>query len=264
MSDPVLLSFEDGVATITLNRPDNRNALSSEMSAAIVDAVDEVEATEGVRCLVVTGDEGTFCAGGDVNAMVELLNGSTELHEAVADIQHKTSRAIQRIAEFHLPTIAKVDGVAFGAGANLAIAPDITLASERARISFGFRQVGLAVDTGTSHLLPRQVGISKAKELVLTGELLDAGAAEDLGLFNHVFETEAFDERASSFVEPIATGPTVALRTSKQLIEQGFDTSLKDAIHNEAAAQASVFASRDHEEGATAFMEGREPEFEGR
>lgn len=263
MTDAVLLDVEDGVATLTLNRPDNRNALSSEMSGAIVDAVDEVESDESVRCLVVTGKEGTFCAGGDVNAMVELMSGAAELHEAVERIQHETSRAIQRIAEFHLPTIAKVDGVAYGAGANLAIASDIVLASPEARISFGFRQVGLAIDTGTSYLLPREVGLSKAKELVFTGELLDAHQAEDLGLFNRVFE-ENFEDEVDDFVEQIATGPTVALRTSKQAINQGFETSLKDALDNEAAAQAAVFASQDHEEGATAFMEGRSPDFEGR
>jgi len=263
MSEPVRIDIEDGVATITLNRPENRNALTAEMSGAIVDAVDEAEAADDVRCLVVTGAEGSFCAGGDVDAMTERLEESVPLHEAVERIQLRTSKAIERIAAFHLPTIAKVDGVAYGAGANLAIAPDITLASGDAHISFGFRQVGLAVDTGTSYLLPRQVGTSKAKELVLTGELLDAEAAEELGLFNRVFEAD-FDQQAAEFLEPIATGPTVALRTSKRLIEQGFDTSLSDAIANEAAAQASVLDSRDHEEGATAFLEGREPEFEGR
>lgn len=263
MSDAVQLDIEEGVATITLNRPDNRNALSAEMSSAIVDAVDEIEGSDETRCLVITGKEGTFCAGGDVNAMVELMSGAAELHESVERIQHETSRAIQRVAEFHLPTIAKVDGIAYGAGANLAIAADITLASADAKISFGFRQVGLAIDTGTSYLLPRQVGVSKAKELVITGEMLDAGEAADLGLFNHVFEEE-FDRQVEEFVEPIATGPTVALRTSKKLIEQGFSTSLKDALDNEAAAQAAVFNTDDHVEGANAFMEGRAPEFEGK
>ncbi len=263
MSDPVLLDVEDGVATLTLNRPDDRNALSAELSAAVVDAVDEVEDDDEARCLVIEGAEGTFCAGGDVNAMVELMGGAAELHEAVERIQHETHRVIRRVAEFHLPTVAKVDGVAYGAGANLAIAADITLASADARLSFGFRQVGLGIDSGTSYLLPRQVGVSRAKELVFTGEMLDAEAAADLGLFNHVYE-EDFDERAAEFIEPIATGPTVALRHSKKLIEQGMDVSLKDALDNEAAAQAAVFATDDHEEGATAFMEGREPEFEGR
>jgi len=263
MTEPVILEVDDGVATLTLNRPEDRNALSAEMSGAIVDAVDEVEADDDARCLVIQGTEGTFCAGGDINAMIELMSGVAELHEAVERIQHETHRAIQRVAEFHLPTIAKVDGVAYGAGANLAIAADITLASADARLSFGFRQVGLGIDSGTSYLLPRQVGVSRAKELVFTGEMLDAEEAADLGLFNHVYEEE-FDERADAFIEPIAAGPTVALRHSKKLIEQGMDASLTDALDNEAAAQAAVFATEDHEEGATAFMEGREPEFEGR
>jgi 2-(1,2-epoxy-1,2-dihydrophenyl)acetyl-CoA isomerase len=263
MSDAIRLDIDDGVATLTLNRPDNRNALSAEMSSAIVDAVEEVEAHDDARCLVVEGKEGTFCAGGDVNAMVELMSGAAELHEAVERIQHETHRAVQRVAEFHLPTIAKVDGVAYGAGANLAIAADITLASDDAKLSFGFRQVGLAIDSGTSYLLPRQVGVSKAKELVFTGEMLDADEAAELGLFNHVYE-EDFEEQAAAFVEPIADGPTVALRHSKKLIEQGMNASLQDALDNEAASQAAVFATEDHEEGANAFMEGRPPEFQGR
>jgi enoyl-CoA hydratase/carnithine racemase len=263
MSDQVRLDIENGVATVTLNRPENRNALNPAMSKAIAEAIEEAEAADGVRCLVVTGTEGTFCAGGDVEAMVEQIEGPEPLHETVEEIQLETSRAIEALAAFHLPTIAKVDGIAYGAGANLAIAADVALASTDAKISFGFRQVGLAVDTGTSYLLPRQVGTSRAKELVLTGELLDAEDAAELGLFNRVFE-EDFEEQVAAFVEPIANGPTVALRTSKGLIEQGFDTTLPDAIANEAAAQASVLASRDHEEGARAFLEGRAPDFEGR
>ena len=263
MTEPVLLDVEDGIATLTLNRPDDRNALSAEMSGAIVDAVRELEDRDDVRCLVVTGREGTFCAGGDVNAMVRLMSGQAELHEAVDRIQRETSMAVRAVAEFPLPTVAKVDGVAYGAGANLAIAADVTLASDEARISFGFRQVGLAIDTGTSYLLPREVGVSKAKELVFTGELLEADEAAELGLFNHVY-AEEFDAEADAFVDRIATGPTVALRTSKKLIEQGMNQSLRDAQDNEAAAQAAVFETHDHEEGATAFMEGRDPEFEGR
>ncbi|MFO7925501.1 MAG: enoyl-CoA hydratase/isomerase family protein [Halobacteriota archaeon] len=263
MADPVRLDIENGVATITLNRPENRNALNASMATAIVDAVDEAETTDEVRCLVLTGAEGTFCAGGDIKSMTERQAEGADLNDAVDRVRLVLSRAIQRIAEFHLPTIAKIDGVAYGAGGNLAIAPDVTIASADSKISFGFRQVGLAIDTGTSYLLPRQVGTSKAKELVFTGELLDADAAEELGLFNKVFEDD-FEEHAAEYIGHIASGPTVALKTSKQLIEQSFSTSLKDALDNEAIAQAAVFDSHDHAEGATAFLEGREPEFEGR
>lgn len=262
MSDePVLLDVEDGIATLTLNRPDSRNALTREMSHALIDAVNDLEARDDVRCLVVTGREGTFCAGGDINAMVERLAGEVPLHEAVRDIQQVTSRAIRRIYEFHRPTVAKVDGVAFGAGGNLAVACDCVVASERARISFGFRQVGLAVDSGTSYLLPRIVGENVAKELVYTGELVDAERAHDLGLFNHVYDE--FESEADAFIESIASGPSVALETSKRLIEQGLSSDLKQAQDDEAAAQAAVFETHDHREGANAFMESREPEFEG-
>ena len=262
MSDePVIVDVTEGVATLTLNRPESRNALTRETSRAIIDAIDGLESRDDVRCLVVTGREGTFCAGGDIDAMLGRLDGDVPLHDAVRDIQQVTSRAIRRVYGFHRPTVAKVDGVAFGAGGNLAIACDCVLASERARISFGFRQVGLAVDSGTSYLLPRIVGENVAKELVYTGELVEPERAKELGLVNHVYE--AFDEEADAFVEAIASGPSVALETSKRLIEQGFSSDLKQAQDDEAAAQAAVFATADHDEGASAFMESREPAFRG-
>ena len=170
---------------------------------------------------------------------------------------------VKEIAAETDATVAKVDGVAYGAGANLAIAADVPVASTDASISFGFRQVGLAVDSGTSYLLPRIVGENKAKELVFTGEMLSAEEAGDEGIFNHVYDADAFDEQADDLVETIATGPTIALRTSKQAISQGLNMSLKEALDNEAALQAQVFATADHEEGATAFMEGRAPDFQG-
>lgn len=262
--DPVLLDVEDGVATLTLNRPDNRNALTREMGSAIVDALDELEGNDEGRCLVLTGAEGSFCAGGDINAMRERLSGDVSLHEAVRGIQYQTSKTLERVHDFYLPTVAKIDGVAFGAGANLAMACDVQLMSEESRISFGFRQVGLAVDTGTSYFLPRAVGENSAKELVFTGELVEPERAEDLGLVNHVFPAESFEADVDEFVEGIATGPTVALRASKQALLGGLDRSIGDAMAFEAAAQAAVFESEDHAEGATAFLEKRAPEFQGR
>lgn len=262
--DAVLLDVEDGVATLTLNRPDQRNALGFEVSTGIIDAVDELEDDPDVRALVVTGAGGSFCAGGDVNAMVQRMAGEVPLHEAVRHVQQETSRAIRRVREFHRPTVAKVDGVAFGAGANLAIACDCQLASEDAKISFGFRQVGLAVDSGTSYLLPRLVGENTAKELVFTGELVDADDAAELGIFNHVYDADEFAAEAEAFVEEIASGPSVALTASKQVLNQGLEVSFSQAVDNEATAQAAVFETEDHREGAEAFMEGREPEFEGK
>jgi enoyl-CoA hydratase/carnithine racemase len=261
--DLVRLDIDEGVATITLNRPESRNALAREVSAGIIDAIEEIEGSDA-RCVVLKGSGGAFCAGGDINAMTERLEGDLSLADAERLIVQTTSRAIARVAGCYLPTIAKVDGPAFGAGANLAIACDIGVASDSATISFGFRQVGLAVDSGTSYLLPRLVGLNTAKELVFTGELLDAERAAELGIFNHVFPDEDFNECAAELVKRIATGPTVALRASKRLLDQGPESSLDEAITNEAAGQTAAFETRDHREGVRAFQERRDPEFEGR
>jgi enoyl-CoA hydratase/carnithine racemase len=266
--EAVDFSIENGIATITLDRPESRNALSEAVVSGIVAALSDIEAApvgeaDSPRCVVIEGSGGAFCAGGDINAMTERAETNVPLPEAERRVAHGTSAAIARVAECPVPTVAKIDGPAFGAGANLAIACDVLLASPDARIGFGFRQVGLTVDTGTSYLLPRLVGLNTAKELVLTGELLDADRASDLGLFNHVYPNE-FDERADALIDDIATGPTVALRKSKRLLNSGLETTLDQAIANEAAAQTAVFETHDHEEGVRAFGDRRDPEFEGR
>ncbi|NEU57765.1 enoyl-CoA hydratase/isomerase family protein [Halorussus sp. MSC15.2] len=264
MSDsPTKLTLEDGVATITLNRPDRRNALSEEISAGIRDALADI-ADADARCVVVEGAGGAFSAGGDIDAMRERFESDESIDEQVRRLERTTSETVARLATFPLPTIAKIDGAAFGAGANLAIACDVQLASDDATVGFGFRQVGLSIDAGTSYLLPRLVGENVAKELVFTGELLDAERALDLGLVNHVYPSEEFEERADAFVERVATGPTVALRHAKRLLGEGLDKSIDRAMSDEATAQGIVFGTDDHEEGVRAFLEDREPEFEGR
>lgn len=259
--DAVLLDIEDGTATITLNEPDARNALSEEVSAGVIGAVATIEESDA-RAVVLRGNGDAFCAGGDITAMMELMSDDAQLYEAVRRIHQQTSRAVQRVYECHLPTVALLDGIAFGAGANLAIACDIQLGSSDAAISFGFRNVGLAVDTGTSYLLPRVVGLNTAKELVFTGEIVDADRAKQLGLINHVYH-ENFEEQATEFIERIAQGPTVALETSKRALNQGLEQSLDQAMTREAAHQAAVFETNDHREGASAFMERRDPNFTG-
>lgn len=263
--DAVLVDAEDGVVTLTLDRPGTRNALTREVSTGLMEAIDELEGPGGpdARAVVVEGAEGSFCAGGDVDAMMEMQSGSVSLEDAVETIRRETGRAIRRVAEFGLPTVAKIDGAAFGAGGTLALACDVQVMSEDATISFGFRNVGLAVDAGTSYLLPRVVGTNVAKELVFTGERVEADRAQDLGLVNRVFPADEFDERTGEFVDRLASGPTVALRESAQLVDQGLESSLGQAIDNEAAAQAAVFETGDHTEGVEAFMEGRRPEFRG-
>lgn len=260
--DAVLVDIEDATATLTLNRPDTRNALTGEISREIVEAIERVEDSDA-RCVVLEGAGESFSAGGDVTAMLEGLHGDITPQAKIAAIEG-TAAGIRAVYECDLPVVGKVDGPAFGAGANLAIACDVPVASEDATVSFGFRQVGLAVDAGTSYLLPRIVGENKAQELVLTGEVLDAEAAADLGIVAQVHPAGEFEAAVAELTDRIATGPTVALATSKRLLRQGLDSTFEQAIENEAAAQVPVFETHDHEEGATAFLEGREPEFEGR
>ncbi|PSQ16836.1 enoyl-CoA hydratase [Halobacteriales archaeon QS_8_69_26] len=263
MSDEsVTLDLEGDVATATIERPDVRNALTGDVSEGLIDAVDAVEGSDA-RCLVIEGSEGDFCAGGDVNMMVEGLTGDVTPDEKERTITQYTHRSIARVARCPIPTIAKVDGAAFGAGGSLTLACDLVLASDDARISFGFRQVGLALDSGASALLPRVVGMHVAKELAYTGEVVEADRAEDLGLFNRVYPVDEFDERVREFAERIAAGPTTALKTTKHLLDRNVGRSLEAAMDAEAAAQAGVLETDDHREGAEAFIEGREPEFTG-
>jgi len=260
--DQVLVETEDGVATITLNRPDARNALSAPAADQLVAAVDTAEDSDA-RCVVLQSNGGAFCAGGDVHAMIESIEQDISPAERVEVVVGAVNRAIRRVFECRLPTVAKIDGPAFGAGAGLAIACDLQLASPAAKISFGFRRVGLSIDSGVSHLLPRLVGLNTAKELVFTGELIDADRARELGLFTRVFEQSSFDAGVDNIVETVATGPTVALAASKRLLNHQSD-SFDAATSREANAQGVAFSTADHEEGAEAFVAGRPPEFEGR
>jgi len=259
--DHVTLDVSGGVATVTLDRPEMRNALTSGVATDLIDAMGSVP--EDARCVVVAGNGPTFCAGGDVSAMVEGLESEEPLPDRVRRIVAETAGAVRAVATCDLPTVAKIDGAAFGAGGALAVACDVLLASEDAKISFGFRQVGLNVDCGASYFLPRMVGEHVAKELLYTGELVDAERAADAGLFNRVYPAGEFDERVATFVEQVASGPTVALAQSKRLVEQGLDSSLDAAIANEAAAQAVSASTDDHEEGVRAFVDERAAEFDG-
>jgi enoyl-CoA hydratase/carnithine racemase len=262
MSDLVRFEMVDETATVTLNNPDVRNAISVEVAEQLRDAVTKAE-DEEARCLVVQGAGPTFCAGGDIAAMLEGVAMDVDIETRVNDYALPVNRAVQAVAECPLPTVAKVDGAAFGAGGALAIACDVVLASERAKIGFGFRQVGLNVDSGTSYLLPRIVGENVAKELVYTGELLDSERASELGLFNHVYPTDEFEQETQEMITQIATGPTVALTESKRLIERGQSRSIGEAVDAEAAALKQTLVSADHAEGARAFTEQRDPDFEG-
>jgi enoyl-CoA hydratase/carnithine racemase len=261
--DPVRLDIEDGVATATLNQPDRRNALSNELMAGLESALESVRDSDA-RCLVITGAGGAFSAGGDIDRMQERVEIDMPVDDAVRSIERRTASVIGQVYAFPLPTVAKIDGPAVGAGAGLALACDLQLASEDASMGFVFRHVGLTADAGVSYLLPRLVGANVAKELLLTGEILDADRALELGLLNHVYPSDGFDDHVDELVETIAAGPTVALRHATRLVDAAAGRDFEAALRDEAAAQGLALGTEDHREGVEAFIDGREPTFEGR
>jgi len=264
MSDTaVLTAIEDGLATITLNQPDRRNALSDEISTGLSAALNEIEDSDA-RCVLLEGSDGVFSAGGDIERMMDGIENDVPADDRVQRLERSTNELMRRLIEFPVPTVALIDGPAVGAGANLALACDIQLATEDAVFGFVFRQVGLSVDAGTSYLLPRVVGENVAKELVLTGDIIDADRAKEIGLVNHVYDSDEVDERVEEFVEKIVSGPPIALRHANRLVGEGLEKSLEQALTDEATAQGIVFDTADHAEGVNAFFEDRDPEYQGR
>lgn len=261
-AEHVHVDVDGGIATVTLSRPEVRNALSTELAADLAETFERIT-DENARCVVLVGEGEAFCAGGDIQAMLAAREADLDHRDRVDLVSRSVSRAVTAVYECPLPVVAKIDGPAFGAGAGLALACDVQLASPDAKFGFGFRRVGLAVDSGVSHLLPRYVGVNRAKELVFTGELLDADRARELGLLVRLFERDSFEAGVSSVVETIADGPTAALSASKGLLNRSQD-SLAAATDEEERVQARLLETRDHAEGAEAFLERREPEFEGR
>lgn len=262
--EPVTLDVTDGVATVTIDRPEKRNAMSAAVAGALADHLSSVGDRDDVRCVVVTGSGGAFCAGGDIERMRDRVSEEASVDDHVRELRRTVNRGVASVATCPLPTVAKIDGPAVGAGATLAVACDLQVASASAVVGFSFRQVGLSVDSGASHLLPRVVGVNTAKRLVFTGELLSAEEALDLGLFTHVFADDTFEERSAEVIESVAEGPTVALRHAKRLLDEGARKPYEQAVTDEAVAQGLVYDSADHREGVDAFLAKRDPDFEGR
>jgi 2-(1,2-epoxy-1,2-dihydrophenyl)acetyl-CoA isomerase len=260
-NDIVQVDFSDGVATFTLDRPKKHNAYSPEMGKEILSGLNAVDRRDDVRCVVFEGSGDAFSAGGDIDSMAERLEANTPAIDNAERLMDGANEVVRRVFRCPLPTIALIDGVAVGSGASIALSCDLILASERGSMGFNFRRLGLTVDTGVSYLLPRLVGANVAKELVYTGELVDAERGVEIGLFNHVFPTAEFDENAKEIIDTIASGPPKALRQSKRLIEDGHHQPLEAAIDDEALAQAALQDGHDHAEGVWSFQEQREPEY---
>jgi enoyl-CoA hydratase/carnithine racemase len=257
------LAIEQGVATVTLSRPERLNALTFDVYADLRDLLGELPQRGDARVLVLTGQGRGFCSGGDVDAIIGELQrmGSAELLE----FTRMSGSVVKAMRECPLPIVAAVNGVAAGAGAVLALASDFRLLARTASFAFLFTSVGLAgADMGAAYLLPRLVGLGRATELLVLGEELSAERALELGLAMQVVEDEELPAAARTLARRLAEGPALAYATTKVLLTRELDLDLGGAVEMEALAQALLMQSEDHREFHAAWTAGRRPAWSGR
>jgi len=259
---PVLLEVADGVATVTFNRPDAMNSLDVATKEALLAALHEVADDPAVRCVVLTGTGKAFCTGQDLKEHIGLLEngGSDQLFRTV---EEHFNPLVTTLAGMAKPVIAAVNGVAAGAGASLAFACDLRIASEDASFLLAFGRVGLIPDTGTTWFLPRLIGPARAAELAFTTDPLPAAEAERIGLVNRVVPPDRLMAETRSLAERLAQGAPRALAYAKRALNRSLEVSLADALEYEAALQGLAGRTEDHVEGVRAFIEKRPPRFRG-
>lgn len=261
--EQIRVSVDEGVARITLNRPERLNALTTRMSDELLDALASLRDDRSVRCLVLTGEGRGFCAGQDLTEFRDEYEAGRE-RDIEAHLRHTYNRLIPAVADLPLPVVAAVNGVAAGAGLSLALACDLRVASDDARFTLAFVKIGLIPDSGATFMLSRVVGYPKAVELSITGDLIDAGAALDIGLVSRVVAGPALEEEMMALATRLAALPTGAIAETKRLFREGLSGSLPEALEREAVAQGRLGRTEDHREGVRAFLEKREPRFTGR
>ncbi len=256
MADDVLLTSRDsGVLTLTLNRPQRKNAINGDLWTALRGQLTVARDDAEVRAIVLTGSGGDFCAGAD-------LSGGVSTGHPL-DRMRRVNEVALLLHELPVPSIAKVDGVAVGAGWNLALGCDLVVSTPRARFSQIFAKRGLSLDFGGSWLLPKLVGMQQAKRLALLAEMIDAAEAHRLGLVTWVVAAEEIDGFVADLGKRLASAAPVAIAQSKALLHEGADRTMRDALAGEARAQTINFATSDAPAAFAAFNEKREPVFTG-
>lgn len=258
MFNHLLLDIQNGVASITLNRPDVFNAFNDEMSYELQDALKQVEKDKSARVVVITGAGKAFCSGQDLKAAQAAGNRS------FMDSLHKRYNPIIRaMRNMPKPIICKLNGVAAGAGCSIALACDMIVAAENASLIEVFINVGLVLDSGSSYFLPRLVGSTKAFELATMGTKVTAAEAERLGMVNKVVKLEELDVEVKKITDYYAAAPTKAIGLIKKMLNKSFHSDLDAMLDYEAYCQEIAGGSRDNKEGTLAFIEKRKPAFTG-
>jgi 2-(1,2-epoxy-1,2-dihydrophenyl)acetyl-CoA isomerase len=255
--------IENGVAVITLNRPDVLNAFNDELGFAVLEAVERSAADDSVRCIVITGAGRAFCSGEDLGALAGGYESgdAPELGKTLVDRYNPLIRAIRGARK---PVIAAVNGVAAGAGASLALACDYRIATDKAKLVLAFIKVGLVPDSGGVWFLAKKVGEARAMDMAMSGRPLDAEVAGTCGLYDEVVPLEGFEERWRAVATEMADGPTRAYALTKELVYGAADRTLDEQLDHEVTVQTEAGRTADHLEGVRAFLGKRAPKFEGR
>ena len=263
MSDEIRLEVAERIATITLNRPQRRNAFTRSMIDAWAAALADCRDRDDVHVVVVTGAGKAFCSGGDIQ---ELMGEGLE--QAPADQRSTIGEHVHRIpltlADTDKPVIAAINGAAIGAGLDLALAMDLRFAAASAKFAETYVKVGLAPGAGGAHWLPRLVGQAKALELLWTGDAIDAAEAERIGLVNRVCADDELMPQTMKLARRLADGPTLAIRAIKRLVRDGIGGDLRAGLDRASATYGVLGSTDDHREAVRAFIEKRAPRFQGR
>jgi enoyl-CoA hydratase/carnithine racemase len=261
----LLCSVRDGVALITLNRPEARNAMSDRLTPALRRMIKERGDDPDVGALLITGAGTAFCAGGDVKGMGDnSAKKDMSVEERVADLRSRQTLLTGALVAVRKPTIAALPGAAAGAGLAIALACDIRIAARSAFVSAGYARVGLSGDYGIAWLLTRAVGSIRARELMFTSERVDAERCERIGLVNRVVPDDKLQEEAFALAKSLADGPRVALRNMKDNLDEALHIDYATALDREAERLVQSSRTEDHREAVRAFVEKRKPVFAGR
>jgi len=261
VTDSVLYQLDGAVATIMINRPAARNALTAETKVALLDALRTASSDDAVRAVVITGAGQAFCSGQDLREHAELLAAGGSPLDTV---RRHYNPIIETVAGMLKPVVAALPGVAAGAGASLAFACDFRIAAERASFLLAFARVGLGADSGASWTLPRLVGAAKAAELLMLAEPMDSATALRLGLLTSVVPDEELPAAAASFAARLADGPTLAYAAIKESLLYGSSHTLSESLEKEADLQERLGSSADHRASTEAFVAKQAPVYQGR
>ena len=267
-TEDIRTEIVDGVMTITLNRPERRNAMSDAMVTGLVASLDDAETATDVGAVLLTGAGGAFCAGGDVKGMAEAggEGGDSALqYDARVHLQRRNQRdTAGKLYELPKPTIAALPGPAAGAGLSIALSCDLRYGSPNAILTTAFARVGFSGDYGGTYFMSRLIGSAKARELYFLSEKVDMTEAERLGLVNGVFSEDSLLAEVTSIAKRLAQGPTVAYRYMKENLNRAVNGEMGECLDMEAAHHIHCGRTDDHKEAAQAFVDKREPVFKGR